>query len=113
MSRTNNVMAPGLPFILGYSNRNFFEKAAANGWLTTDTLLNTPAIYNNKIDLSVRGVVEPFPGLKIDINADRRFLENESSYYTADFNGNFPDSTRNRVINGKLFDLNNFVGNSI
>jgi cell surface protein SprA len=102
MSRTNNVMAPGLPFILGYSNRNFFEKAAANGWLTTDTLLNTPAIYNSKIDLSLRGVVEPFPGLKIDINADRRFLENESSYYTADFNGNFPDSTRNRVITGNF-----------
>jgi cell surface protein SprA len=102
MSRTNNVMAPGLPFILGYSNRKFFDKAAANGWLTTDTLLNTPAIYNNKIDLSLRGVVEPFPGLKIDINADRRFLENESSYYTADFNGNFPDSTRNRVITGNF-----------
>ena len=47
-------------------------------------------------------MVEPFPGLKIDINADRRFLENESSYYTADYNGNFPDSTRNRVITGNF-----------
>ena len=102
MSKNNNVMAPGLPFILGYSNRNFFEKAVTSGWLTTDTLLNTPAVYNNKIDLSLRGVVEPFPGLKIDINADRRFLENESSYYTADYNGNFPDSTRNRVITGNF-----------
>ncbi|HBZ22748.1 MAG TPA: cell surface protein SprA, partial [Bacteroidales bacterium] len=126
MSRTNNVMAPGLPFILGYSKRNFFDRAAANGWLTTDTLLNTPAIYNHKIDLSLRGVVEPFPGLKIDINADRRFLENESSYYTADFNGNFPDSTRNRVINGnfsisiiswgtafeKISKKNNYISNT-
>jgi cell surface protein SprA len=95
-------MAPGLPFILGYSNRNFFRKAVSNGWLTTDTLLNTPAIYNNRRDLSLRSVVEPFPGLKIDVNADRRFLENESSYYTADYNGNFPDSTRNKVITGNF-----------
>jgi len=100
MSKNNNVSAPGLPFILGYSNRNFFQKAVTNRWLTTDTLLNTPALYNNRRDLSLRSVVEPFPGLKIDLNADRRFLENEISYYTADYNGNFPDSTRNRVITG-------------
>jgi len=102
MSKNNNIMAPGLPFILGYNSRNFFDKAVSNGWLTTDTLLNTPAIYNNKLDLSLRSVVEPFPGLKIDINADRRFLENESSYYTADRNGTFPDSTRNRIITGNF-----------
>ena len=59
-------------------------------------------LYNNRRDLSIRSVIEPFPGLKIDINADRRFLENESSYYTADYNGNFPDSTRNRVISGNF-----------
>lgn len=102
MSRTNNVSAPGVPFILGFTDRRFFDKAASNGWLTTDTLLNTPAVFNNRLDLSMRSVVEPFPGLKIDINADRRFMENESSYYTADFNGHFPDSTRNRVITGNF-----------
>jgi len=102
LSSTNNSLAPGIPFILGFSNRDFFDKAVDNRWITTDTLLNTPAIYNNRLDLSLRGVIEPFPGLKIDVNADRRFLENEISYYTADFNGNFPDSTRNRVVNGNF-----------
>ncbi|MDX9725853.1 MAG: cell surface protein SprA [Bacteroidales bacterium] len=102
LSRTNNTLAPGIPFILGISNRDFFDKAVSNGWITTDTLLNTPSVYNNRLDLSLRGVVEPFPGLKIDINADRRFLENETAYYTADYNGNFPDSTRNRVVNGNF-----------
>ena len=43
-----------------------------------------------------------FPGLRIDINADRRFLESISSYYIADYNGNFPDSTRNRVMSGNF-----------
>ena len=75
MARTNNISAPGLPFILGFSNHNFFSRAVENGWITSDTLLNMPATYTNKLDLSLRSVVEPFPGLKIDINADRRFLE--------------------------------------
>jgi len=102
MSRLNDYLAPGWPFILGYGGNSFFDKAATNGWLSTDTLLNTPASYNNKIDLSIRSTVEPFPGLRIDVNADRRYLENVSSYYIADYNGNFPDSTRNRIVTGNF-----------
>jgi cell surface protein SprA len=102
MSDNNGIMAPGWPFILGYNDRNFFDRAISNGWLSTDTLLNTPASYNNKIDISARSLIEPFPGLRIDVNADRRFLENVSSYYVADYNGHFPDSTRNRIISGNF-----------
>jgi cell surface protein SprA len=102
MSDYNDILAPGWPFILGYNDKNFFDKAVTNGWLSTDTLLNTPASYNNKLDLSLRSLVEPFPGLRIDINADRRYLESVSSYYIADYNGNFPDSTRNRIISGNF-----------
>jgi cell surface protein SprA len=88
--------------VLGFTERGFFNKAVNNGWITTDTLLHTPAIFDRRTDLSLRSIVEPFPGLKIDINADRRFMENESAYYTADYNGNFPDSTRNRIVNGNF-----------
>jgi cell surface protein SprA len=102
MSTYNDRLAPGWPFILGFSDRNFFNNAVTNGWLSKDTLLNTPAVYNNKRDLSLRSLVEPFPGLRIDINADRRFLESENSYYIADYNGNFPDSSRNRIITGNF-----------
>jgi cell surface protein SprA len=102
MSSFNNRLAPGWPFVLGYSDRNFFNRAVTNGWLSKDTLLNTPAIYDNKRDLSLRSLIEPFPGLRIDINADRRFLESESAYYVADKNGNFPDSTRNRMVTGNF-----------
>jgi cell surface protein SprA len=102
MSTFNDRLAPGWPFILGYSDRNFFDRAVNNGWLSTDTLLNTPAIYDNKRDLSFRSLIEPFPGLRIDLNADRRFLESESAYYIADYNGHFPDSTRNRIISGNF-----------
>ncbi|HUX94643.1 MAG TPA: cell surface protein SprA [Bacteroidales bacterium] len=100
MSDYNNTMAPGWPFILGYNDQNFFDKAIINNWISTDTLLNTPASQYNKYDFSFRSLIEPFPGLRIDLNADRRYMENISSYYIADYNGNFPDSTRNRVMSG-------------
>jgi len=102
MTDYNDILAPGWPFILGYGDKNFFDKAAVNGWLSRDTLLNTPASYNNKFDLSARTQIEPFPGMRIDVNADRRFLEGVSAYYIADYNGNFPDSTRNRIITGNF-----------
>jgi cell surface protein SprA len=102
MSNSNDMLAPGWPFVLGYSDKNFFDRAVTNGWLSTDTLLNTPASYNNKLDISFRSLIEPFPGLRIDLNGDRRFLEAVSSYYIADYNGNFPDSTRNSMINGNF-----------
>jgi cell surface protein SprA len=102
LSRSNSMMAPGIPFILGLGDRSFADRAVRNHWLTTDTLMNTAASFSKKTDLSLRGIVEPFPGLKIDINMDRRFLETESAYYRADSNGNFPDSTRNRLVNGNF-----------
>ena len=102
MSKSNEIMAPGWPFILGYNDKNFFDNAVTNGWLSKDTLLNTPAAYNNKIDLSIRSTVEPFPGMRIDVSADRRFVEGISAYYIADNNGNFPDSTRNRIVSGNF-----------
>jgi len=102
MSNSNASLAPGWPFILGYSDKNFFDKAVTKGWLSTDSLLNTPALFSNKMDISFRSLIEPFPGLRIDVNGDRRFLESVSSYYIADYNGNFPDSTRNRMINGSF-----------
>ena len=102
MESYNNIMAPGWPFILGFNDRKFFDKAASRGWLTTDTLLNTPATYSKSQTISLRSLVEPFPGLRIDLTADRRYNEAVSAYYIADGNGNFPDSLRNRLVSGNF-----------
>ena len=102
MSGYNSVVAPGWPFILGYGDENFFNKAVGNGWVSRDTLLNTPSSYINNTSISLRSLIEPIPGLRIDMNADRRSLQQVSAYYIADYNGNFPDSTRNRVVSGNF-----------
>ena len=102
METYNNIMAPGWPFILGFSDKNFFDKAVGRGWISNDTLLNTPASYSTNQTISLRSLIEPFPGLRIDLTADRRFNKAVSAYYIADANGNFPDSLRNRLITGNF-----------
>jgi cell surface protein SprA len=102
MESYNDNLAPGWPFILGFSDSKFFDKAASRGWLTTDTLLNTPATYSKSQTISLRSLVEPFPGFRIDLTADRRYNEAVSAYYIADGNGNFPDSLRNRLVSGNF-----------
>jgi len=97
-----NSWAPGLPFVFGYYDKAFFEKAISRNWLSRDTLLNTPANQYNKRDISMRALIEPIPGLRIDLNADRRMLQSESAYYIADYNGHYPDSTRNSVMSGNF-----------
>jgi len=99
-TNVNDILAPGLKFIAGLNESDFFDKAMSYGWLTTDTLLNTPAVSRRATSVILRSQVEPFPGFRIDLNAERRFAESVSSYYRADRYGNFPDSTRNRVVSG-------------
>jgi cell surface protein SprA len=102
MSRQNDITSPGWPFILGYSDNKFFDRAVERNWITRDTVLNTPALANSRRDLSIRSTVEPYQGVRIDVSADRRFAESISAYYIADAFGNFPDSTRNRIVSGNF-----------
>lgn len=99
-SRNNDIIAPGIPFILGFANENFFDNAVANNWVTTDTLQTTATSRKNQINISARATIEPFPGFKIDLTGDRKFNEISSAYYIADRNGNFPERNRNKTISG-------------
>jgi cell surface protein SprA len=94
------MSSPGWRFLAGLTDDRFFDEAVVNGWITTDTLLNNAAVYSRREQVNLRANVEPFPGLRIDITADRRYSETVSSYLRADRNGNFPDSTRNTRITG-------------
>ena len=95
-------MAPGWRYLAGLPDENFFNEALSYGWFTTDTLQKTAASYSKREQVNLRASIEPFPGLKIDLTADRRFSRTISSYYTADRFGHFPDSTRNTAVNGNF-----------
>lgn len=77
---------PGWPFVMGWQDDNFGEwisQEMYNGehLITTDSLLNLPYLMNSSANLNIRGVIEPLPGLRINLDAVRNDMTNTSKYY--------------------------------
>ncbi len=102
MKSYNGMMAPGWPFVLGYQDPRFPDRAIENGWLSKDSLLNTPFIMTYTSTFNFRGTIEPLPSIRIDLTANRSFTRNLSEYFIADMNGNYPDSTRSPQVTGNF-----------
>ncbi len=83
-NRVDGIIAPGVPFMLGWQNRNFAADAVERNWITTDSTLNNPYIMTHSEDLNIRATLEPIKGLRIDLNANRRYTNNISEYYLFD-----------------------------
>ena len=109
MEKANGALAPGWAFIMGWQDEGFADKAVKNNWLTLDSLVNNPYTMTHSENFNLRSSIEPISGMRIDLTANRRFSENMSAYYVADVNGNFPDSIRNRMVNGN-FSMTYFTG---
>ncbi|MBC8051523.1 MAG: cell surface protein SprA [Sphingobacteriaceae bacterium] len=75
--------APGWDFLFG-SQRDITGRAAANGWLSRDDRMNQPYTNNKKEDLNLRGTVEPFTDLRIELNASK----SQSFNYSTNFKFN-------------------------
>lgn len=78
--RSGNL-APGLGFAFGSVNRSFINDAWDRGWLVNGTDNITPAMMDRSTTLNIRGSLEPFPGLKIDLNANRIETRNTEIQY--------------------------------
>jgi cell surface protein SprA len=91
--------APGWDFAFGLTDESYLDRAFANGWLVTDNPNNTtPALFNQVENFTLAAVVEPLPGMRIDLNANRQFLsQNQVDFmYTGmpkRFSGNFKMTT--------------------
>lgn len=69
-SNTPNGFIPGLGFAFGFDGgERFLEKADANNWLVKNTNNISPAIYNQTQNVRMDATIEPFRGLRIDLNA--------------------------------------------
>ncbi len=69
-SNTPNGFIPGLGFAFGFDGgERFLEKADANNWLVKNTNNISPAIYNQTQNVRIDATIEPFRGLRIDLNA--------------------------------------------
>ena len=78
-------LAPGLGFAFGFEGGvDFTRKAIANEWLIVNDSLTTPAVYNRTTDFSYQAVLEPLPGLKINLTGTRRHSERQSHQFMFD-----------------------------
>ncbi len=80
--------APGWGFIFG-DETDIRQKAAMNGWITTDSLLNQAFAKRHTENLNYRLNLEPIPGLRIDISGDKTTAFNFQEYFRADSMGVF------------------------
>ncbi len=73
--------APGLPFLLGWQDKDFAVKASQKGWVTRDSTLNSPFVMSHSETFNFRANVEPIPDLRIDVNAVRTYSERTTEFY--------------------------------
>lgn len=97
-----DVMAP---FVLGSQNSDFRTEAAALGWISTSSSLNTMYTQNTAHNITARGNIEPFKDFKIVLEAKLsktnmyierfRTVDNGASYVSENptLTGNYSVST--------------------
>ncbi len=83
-----NNNAPGWKFIAGIPDSHFPEIAAANHWLSGDTLLNTPIVQTGDVTYNFKATLKPVKGLRIDLTADRRESRQNREFWTTNDYGN-------------------------
>jgi len=64
-------MAPGLDFAFGFVGDDYIDRAKERGWLMTDDGQTSPALTNHSLEVSMEANLEPIPGLKITLTAQR------------------------------------------
>jgi len=81
---TNDIgssWTPGLPFLLGWQDSGFAKNAGKKGWISRDTTLNSPYVMTHSDTWNFRANVEPFPDLRIDVNANRNYSKRTTEFY--------------------------------
>ncbi|HYG51359.1 MAG TPA: cell surface protein SprA, partial [Flavobacteriales bacterium] len=99
-----NWTAPSYGFVIGKQNRDIFGNpnnwgefdeyafyAADRGWLIKNENLNRQYTTNHAKNFQGKMTIEPLTGLKIDLNADKNFSENTSSFFR--YIDTLPDGT--------------------
>lgn len=102
LENNNGISAPGMEFVLGLQDPAFAWKAIQNGWLSKDTTLSNPVVFTNNENLTFRTSIEPFPSLRVEVNANRVYSKNHNEYFHANGSGEYtslsPSTTGNFSI---------------
>lgn len=111
----DNFGAPSFAFVSGRQNRDLFGRptnawgeydafapfAANNGWLVENSNLNIQHTISHTQSINGRATFEPFKDLRVNLTADRKFTENENSFFR--YNDTISDwGYQNRVNGGSI-----------
>ena len=92
--------APGLLFLLGWQDPKFGTKAGDKHWISRDTTLNSPYVMSRNETWNLRANVEPFPDLRIDVNANRNYSERTTAFLRYDYaSGSFKELSNSKSGN--------------
>lgn len=87
MHQGSNGLAPGPGFVFGQQNNfgkgrdSFTDYAADQGWLVKAKTLNVPFTQNETHNITGRANIEPAPGFKIELTANRNKSKNYSEFF--------------------------------
>ena len=70
--------APGWDFVFGVQDKDFLDRALRNEWLELGEAIYNPAQFIHSETFKATALIEPFPGLKINVAADRQYVGNRS-----------------------------------
>lgn len=79
--RSGGGLAPGLDFAFGLTSEDYIQKASDRHWLSQNDSITMLAATSLTEDLQIRAALEPWPGLKIDLNATRNSNRTRSIQY--------------------------------
>jgi cell surface protein SprA len=90
----NDITAPGWDFVFGIQSDDILNRALDNDWLITSDAIYNPVQFIHNETFKATALVEPFPGFKINVAADRQLVENRDVKLSADnqlttLNGSF------------------------
>jgi len=81
-------MAPGWGFVFG-SQKDIRWKAASQGWITSDTMMNNPYITKFNKNFTYRIKIEPFKDFRIELTGNQTESMTHREFFKAAVNGEF------------------------
>lgn len=121
-----DASAPGYDFTFGFfKSDNFEEEVFENNWMLSNETSSNPIVRTRTQNFQLRSTIEPFTGIKIDLNAawmknrtdDKYFIIDSTgrhSFYNSSYDGSYSKTHiairtafKKPEVNSELF--NNFL----
>jgi cell surface protein SprA len=71
---------------MGIQENDILDKALSSGWLLTTDAVYNPAQFVHTETFKANALIEPFPGFKINVQADRQYVNNRSVQFSSGSN---------------------------